>query len=122
MLSVQTDMSIPKDVSQVRIEVSVYGNMLFASTYDVGPSGLKIPATLAIVGGSDPSTPVTIRVLSAQGNTVRTLREVVTTVPASRVATLRVPIQWLCDGQLTALGGDNSAGHRTATKVRPAST
>jgi len=99
MLSIQTDMQLPKDVSKVLIDVSVYGNKLFYNEYDVGPSGLRIPATLAIVAGKDPGTPVTIRVIALQAGKVRMLKEVVTTVPTDRIALLRVPIQWLCDGQ-----------------------
>lgn len=97
ILAVQTDMSVPEDVDKVRIEILSFGNVQFANDFAVGESGLQIPATLGILPGKDPSSPVTIRVISKQQDTVRTLREVVTTVPADRVATLRVPIQWLCD-------------------------
>ncbi len=98
MLAIQTDMSIPKDVDAVWIEVSSYGNTVFRNRYEVGPSGVKIPATLAIQASPGKSPPVTIRVISEHASVTRTLREVVTTVPPDRVATLRMPIQWLCDG------------------------
>jgi hypothetical protein len=98
MLSLQTDMSIPKDIDAVWIEISKYGNTVFRNRYDVGPSGVKIPATLAVEADPGKSPPVTIRVISQQGTTTRTLREVVTTVPPDRTAMLRVPIEWLCDG------------------------
>src|SRR5437867_1203295 len=87
MLAVQTDMSLPKDVDRVRIEVIAYGSPLFANDYDVGPAGLHIPATLGIVAGNDPSTPVHIRVIARQSGKPRMLRETVTTVPADRIAT-----------------------------------
>ena len=98
MLSLQTDMSIPKDIDAVWIEISKYGNTVFRNRYDVGPSGVKIPATLAVEADPGKSPPVTIRVISQQGTKTRTLREVVTTVPPDRTAMLRVPIEWLCDG------------------------
>ncbi len=98
MLSLQTDMSIPKDIDAVWIEISKYGNTVFRNRYDVGPSGVKIPATLAVEADPGKSPPVTVRVISQQGTKTRTLREVVTTVPPDRTATLRVPIEWLCDG------------------------
>jgi hypothetical protein len=101
MVSVQTDMSIPKDVDRVRIEISSYGNLLFGNDYDVGASGLRIPATIGIVEGSNPGAPVLIRVIARQSNKLRVLREVTTTVPSKRSALLRMPIQWLCDGQAT---------------------
>jgi len=104
MVVVQTDMPIPKDVDSIRIEISAYGNLLFGNNYGVGPGGLLIPATLAIVAGEEPAVPVHIRLISWQNNTLRTLREAVTTVPKDRIAMLRMPIQWLCDGQAKAMG------------------
>ena len=59
MVALQTDMSIPKDVDSIQIQVSVYGNTLFENRYDVGPSALLIPATLALVAGEE-SPPVRI--------------------------------------------------------------
>lgn len=105
VLAVQTDMSLPEDVDKVRIEILSFGNVQFANDYDVGPDGLHIPATLGILAGKDPSSPVTIRVLSRRQGELRTLREVVTTVPGDRTATLRVPIQWLCDDLAEETGG-----------------
>ncbi len=86
MLAIQTDMSLPKDVDTVRIEVSSYGSLQFGNDYQVGPAGLKIPATIGILEGEEGSTPVSIRVIARQGSTPRTLREVVTTVPSDRIA------------------------------------
>lgn len=103
MIAVQTDMSIPKDVDTIRVEVTADGDMLFGNSYDVGPSGLRIPATLAVVAGEGKSRPIRIRVMARQAGKLRTLREAVTTVPQDRMATLRMPIQWLCDGQAKEL-------------------
>jgi cysteine-rich repeat protein len=100
VLALQTDMSIPKDVDTVSIEVSTYGSIRFSESYPVGKDGVHIPATLTLLPAEDASTPVTIRVLSWQKGEARTLRRVVTTVPDNREATLRVPIEWLCDGQI----------------------
>ncbi len=96
MLTLQTDMSIPKDIDSVRIEVRSYGMLQFASDFDLGPGGLKLPATLGVVAGKDPSAPVNIRVVAYQNKVARVLREVITTVPSDRVATLPVPLHWLC--------------------------
>lgn len=98
MLALQTDMELPKDVSSVRIMVLVSGAPRFDRSYPVGPEGAKIPATLAIVAGDDPSTPVEIKVLAFREREVRTLNRTITTIPESRIALLRVPIEWLCDG------------------------
>lgn len=98
MVALQTDMTLPKDVDSVRVEVLSFGSVQFANTYQVGQGALLIPATLALIAGEDPARPVTIRVIALQQGKARMLREVVTTVPADRIASLRVPIQWLCDG------------------------
>ena len=101
MITLQTDMALPKDVDQVHVEILSFGSVQFANTYEVGAGKLLIPATLGLIVGEDPARPVSIRILALQQGKARMLREVVTTVPAQRVATLRIPIQWLCDGSVT---------------------
>lgn len=107
MLALQTDMELPKDVSSVRIMVLVNGAPRFDRSYPVGPEGAKIPATLAIVAGDDPSTPVEIKVLAFRASEVRTLNRTITTIPESRIALLRVPIEWLCDGFVVGNGDED---------------
>lgn len=105
MLAVQTDMSIPEDVSHVRIVVLKNGALKFDQKYRVGPNGDEIPATLGLVASDNPEDTIEVRVLSYQGATVRTLNRAVTTIPQDRIATLRVPIQWLCDAQVKPTEG-----------------
>jgi hypothetical protein len=69
------------------------------------PGLLTFPTTLSIVSNDDPSTSVHIRVLTGRASgggtrvgAPRTLREVVTNVPADRVALLHLTIDWLCVG------------------------
>jgi alpha-tubulin suppressor-like RCC1 family protein len=104
MLAMQTDMSLPKDVSSIRIQIKRLGESVFDRSYPVGDGAVKLPATLAVVASDDPSDTVEIRVLAFRGDEVRTLNRTVTTVPESRIAMLRVPVQWLCDGFVTATG------------------
>jgi formylglycine-generating enzyme required for sulfatase activity len=98
IVALQTDMDLPKDVDKVRIRVASYGATVFSNDYKVGPTELKIPATLALFANPDhPSAPVTIQVIGFRGSKPRVMRETVTTIPSERIATLRVPIEWLCD-------------------------
>jgi hypothetical protein len=97
MIAVQTDMALPKDVDAIRVEVLSYGSVQFANTYQVGAGALLIPATLALIAGEDPARPVTVRVVGLQNQKARMMREAVTTIPQDRIATLRMPIHWLCD-------------------------
>src|SRR5687768_1291182 len=102
MLALQSDMALPEDVDQVRIQVSVQGATRFDQTYVVGSdrTAAKMPSTLGLVASDDPSEPVEIRVLGLRGRQARTLSKTITTIPDSRIAMLRVPIQWLCDEQV----------------------
>ncbi|MBN1610567.1 MAG: LamG domain-containing protein [Polyangiaceae bacterium] len=99
MLVLVTDMQPPKDFDHVTVEVSSFGSVQFRHEYTVGEGNLTLPATLGIVAGKDPTEPVTIRVSSSLKHKPRTLREVVTPIPADRVATLTIPIEWLCVDQ-----------------------
>jgi hypothetical protein len=102
MLALQSDMSLPDDVDQVRIQVSVQGATRFDQTYAVGAerTANKMPSTLGLVVSDDPSESVEIRVLGLNAGQARTLNKTITTIPEDRIAMLRVPIQWLCDGQV----------------------
>jgi hypothetical protein len=108
MVAIQADMPLPKEIDDVRVEVLVDGEIRFANDYEVGKDYLKLPATVAITS-ENPSSPVTVRVIGKKGVKARTLREAVTTIPADRLATLRMPIQWLCDDSVKADGNEFSS-------------
>ncbi|WP_437591160.1 hypothetical protein [Sorangium sp. So ce1000] len=107
LVVVQTDMSVPKDIDRIRVEVLSGKEHRFDTDYDLGDPAtwLKLPSTLAVVAGSGAAGPATLRVTAWQGATPRVLREVVTSVPADRAAMLRLPVQWLCSGLIAAGGG-----------------
>jgi streptogramin lyase len=106
MLILQTDLSLPKDIDKLTIDVLVRGEVRNTSSLtDVGADGsLLIPASLGIIldlaKGTDASTPVTVRATAFQKEKARIIREVVTTVPRDRIAALKMPIQWLCWDQV----------------------
>jgi alpha-tubulin suppressor-like RCC1 family protein len=117
MLAMQTDMSLPKDVSSIRIQIKRLGEAVFDRAYPVGDGAVKLPATLAVVASDDPSDTVEIRVLAFRGDEVRTLNRTITTVPESRIAMLRVPVQWLCDGFVTATGAGDERTFESACEA-----
>jgi hypothetical protein len=106
MLILQTDLSLPKDIDKLTIDVLVRGELRNTSSLtNVGSDGsLLIPASLGITldlaKGTDASTPVTVRATAFQKEKPRIIREVVTTVPKDRIAALKMPIQWLCWDQV----------------------
>jgi hypothetical protein len=118
VVSIQTDMSIPEQIDTVRVQVLVRGVRQLDQDYPVGTTDEnRIPGTLTLLGGKDPSAPVTIRVAGGKhsGNW-RTFREVITTIPADRTAYLRMPMQWLCDGTAVAATEPDPFGDRAVVK------
>jgi hypothetical protein len=97
ILSIESDMALPDQIDTIRIEVLVRGALYFGNDYEVGENALLMPATLTLVAGDGPPTPVLVRVIGKKGTRTRTLRETTTTVPEGRVAFLPMPVQWLCD-------------------------
>ncbi|RYZ07129.1 MAG: hypothetical protein EOO73_13815 [Myxococcales bacterium] len=108
IVSIDTDMAIPKDLSAIRVQVDVYrGNEWqpkFDREFEVAPSKGAVtflPATLAVVAGETAEETVRVEVqgLSEQGEE-RVLRRAITTVPADRIALLRMPLSWSCLDEL----------------------
>jgi hypothetical protein len=108
ILAIQTDMAMPKDIDRIRIEVTYVKTGAAAYQMDFTKLGesdsIQLPATLGFIAPADPSEAIRVRALAGRGpeESTRLLREIVTTVPTSRVATLRVPIEFLCDGAAAA--------------------
>ena len=72
MLAVQTDMSLPKDVDRVRIEVTRAdsGSVIFKRDFErLGTDkAIRLPATLGITAPEEASTAIVIRVIATQGS------------------------------------------------------
>ena len=98
MLAFDTDMAVPKDVDRISLDITANGTPIFKYDWDVGPSGLHLPSTFAVVAGSNPSVPARMVLVARQLGRARVLREVIATVPTDRTARLPMRIEWLCDG------------------------
>jgi hypothetical protein len=100
IVALDTDMALPDQIDTIELIVSTHGSPLLDLPLSVGMGAdtQPIPATLTLVAGPDPSVPATIQVIGWKNGVARTIRQVVTTVPTDRAATLRMPVQWLCDG------------------------
>lgn len=103
VLSFQTDMSVPKDVSSVVLSITSTGRTLFEESYAVGPTGVKLPSTFGVVEG-EKDDPITVRLIALKGTKPVVLREVVTKIPKGRVAGMKMPIEWLCYGESSVKG------------------
>jgi len=108
VLALQTDVSLPKDIDRVRIEVTYTDNGAIAYQRDFdklgSTEGIRLPATLGFLAPKSTDRAIRVRVIASRGSAegVRLLREVVTTVPQTRTALLSVPIEFLCDGSAQA--------------------
>lgn len=119
MVVLQSDMAIPKDFNRVRVDISVRGQKVFSNTYVADDTGsLVLPGTIAVVAGEEetPSVEVSVVGISTK-NEAQTFSKVITTMPRQRIATLRVPMQWLCTGQVLQLGKGVDAEY--ASKCQP---
>lgn len=106
MVVLQSDMAIPKDFNRVRVDISVRGQKVFSDTYVADVTGsLVLPGTIAVVAGEEDAPSVEVKVVGiSMANEAQTFSKVITTMPRTRIATLRVPMQWLCVGQTIQLG------------------
>ena len=112
MLAISSDMSVTKDMDEVHVEVwRADGTRLPDREIPILPSqpapfGKPLPGTLAIVpsdaGGQSLFVRLAARHLNAATGIVesRVVREAIVKVPTDRVAMLRMPLRWLCDGQV----------------------
>ena len=103
VLSFQTDMAVPKDVSSIVLTITSSGRTLFEEQYAVGPTGVKLPSTFGLVEG-EKDDPVTIRLIALKGTKPVVLRETVTKIPKGRVVGMKMPIEWLCFGESSVKG------------------
>jgi hypothetical protein len=109
MMGVTSDMSMPKDIDLIRIEINVRGEHRIQDDHLVGEGNLLLPGTIgAYHFKEDADTPVTFRVIAKQGNRFRTINQAITTVPTDRVVDLRLPVSWLCDDTAQNDGTDGS--------------
>ena len=112
MLAIDTDLALQKDIDMVKIEVSRGGvSSREIEVQDFDPSsGPRLPATLGVIVPEDPSAPVTMQVTAWSGNVELISREITTTIPEDRAATLRMPLHFLCRNVTCSSGQTCAAG------------
>jgi hypothetical protein len=96
-----SDMSIPRDIDHVRLEVTQHGKSLLHVERDVGEGELLLPASFAVNGTGD-TAPVTVQGVAYKGGDPRVERRAVTPIPSERVGLLRLALNYLCVGTAQA--------------------
>src|SRR5262249_51699396 len=92
-------------LDHVHVQVLSNGASYYDSVVAVGGPGNTafLPAILHVTT-EDPAQEVTVRVYARHEGTMKVLREVITTVPGTRRALLRVPLQFLSFGSGQLVG------------------
>ncbi|MCA9623335.1 MAG: hypothetical protein KC731_30150 [Myxococcales bacterium] len=112
VVAVQTDVHLPKDIDTIRIEVTSEGVPKFRNDYErlgTEEAPFLLPGTITLVASDNPGDVVRTIVSGRTGGSegkLRMVREVVTTVPEGRSATLQLPLQYLCDDQVKIEDGE----------------
>jgi len=109
MIVVSADMSIPKDMNRVVVEVLNDNGNKHSLSYPITPEkdGKNMPGTLSIVPPDGGGQHVRVRVIAeraSSGNappTPRIVRDAILNIPTDRVVTVPMPLRWLCDGHFT---------------------
>ena len=96
VIAVQTDVQVPKDLDSVKVKVLSFGSVQFEQDYDVGPGGLKLPATIGIVPGKDDTQPVDIVIVGSFKGKERVLRQARLKFASDRVVLMRMPLRFSC--------------------------
>lgn len=106
ILAIQTDMSLPKDIDFIRIDVSYDDTKEFIGSYPIlsnsdGVTDFRLPATLNIFSRDDKPARIRVHVVGFRGQPkeiIRVKRDLVFEIQPNRVLTLPVPLEFLCDG------------------------
>ena len=108
MIAVGTDMSIPDNLDQVEVLVSMPDGTQQRLDYPILPTspdpiGKPMPGTLALVPPDAGGQTVRVRLIAQQNSSSgdpvsRVVREAIVKVPTDRVALLPMRLHWLCDG------------------------
>ncbi|WP_437648611.1 hypothetical protein [Sorangium sp. So ce362] len=99
IVAIQTDMAVPKDLEHFELLVLSDGKPvppLSNARFLLGPEGVSLPATQGLTVSEDPGREISIRVRAILPGQRRVEHAVITTVPEHRVATLWVPLHFLC--------------------------
>jgi hypothetical protein len=114
-VAIESDMALPQQIDTIHVQVQTDAVVLQDREYVVGANETSLmPILLSVPASGDPASVVTVRAWGSKAKTLRMLREVTTTIPTTRSALLRVPLQWLCDQTAhTVVEMDDSGLRRT---------
>ena len=120
IVALETDLALPKDIDRVRVEWSQDGRVLHTEEQELGEGHMLLPADFRVrYPGND--RPLLIRAVAWSGKDARIERSAVTPVPHTFVGVVRLPLSFLCTGQVTA-AGESSCGQDQTCRQGECST
>ncbi|XXX78730.1 hypothetical protein WMF30_08130 [Sorangium sp. So ce134] len=97
IVAIQTDMAAPKDLDHLELHVLSDGKPVISNArFRLGPEEVTLPATQGLTVSEDPGREIFIRARAILRDRTRVEHTVITTVPEDRVATLWMPLHFLC--------------------------
>jgi len=108
VVAIDTDMSMPKDIDEVRLQVTQGATMLFQHSQQLDENAAALPLEIQVPDAND-SAPVLVRALGVKDGEVRVERSAITTVPTAYLGYLRLILNYLCDGMVDQ-SGESSCG------------
>ena len=103
VVSVESDLSAPKDLDRIIVDVAQGSRSLLHEEHAIGTSALPLPAEFRVAYPGN-SQPATVRVTAFKGSQPRIERSAITSIPSTRWAMLRLPLNFLCDGKVDSDG------------------
>src|SRR5215471_4120816 len=106
---ITSDLSIPKDIDRIGLDVTLSGRSLLHVERDIGAGGLLIPARFDVKDTGE-SGSAHVRAVGYKSGEPRVERDAITPIPAGYVGTLRLALNYLCVGTAkTSADGDVSS-------------
>ena len=112
VVALETDLAVPKDVDRVLLEASQGGRVFFSTERAIGEGHDLMPLQLRVSNpGND--KPVLVRAIAFRGAQPIIERSAITPMPATWLASVRLPLNFLCAGQLTPSGESKCGSDQT---------
>ena len=123
VVSVTTDLRIPAELTELTLKVQRAGGVTLKElSYALDPatSGhVKLPATLGLVAGEDPSAGLTVTATGRKGGKDVVKRRAVTRFLEQRVLLLRLDLERACVGKICTAGQTCVAGSCRSEVIDP---
>lgn len=97
VVATQTDMAVPGGIDEIKLQVTVDGEVNTERTFELPPDGdSTIPLVVTLDAADIPEGDVTIAAVGLRGGKPKVFAQAVTQVPRLRTSLLQLPLDYLC--------------------------